>query len=157
MYAIWAVIVFVTLTGAYALLGSETAPPVPSAAAANLASSMSVYRQAVVSFALNHPAFTGSVPVGSLSLPAGTQSSPWQNYVVPNGTVTGSLVVVYGTSSSSGSAAADVEQLAQGSALAGVALSGTVQSPGNPQVPLPAALVNSVPNGALVWMAQAYE
>lgn len=153
MYAIWAVVVLVTLTGAYALLGSETSPPVPSAEAANLASSMSVYRQAVVSFALSNPAFTGSVPV---PLPAGTQSSPWQNYVVPNGAVTGSLVVVYGVSSSSGSAAVNVEQLAQGSALAGVALSGTVQSPGNPPVPLPAALVNSVPNGALVWMAQAY-
>ena len=154
MYVIWAIVIFGALTGAYALFDSEAMSSTPSAINVNLASSMSVYRQAVVSYALDHPSFNGQVTV---SLPT-AQTAPWQNYVMPNsGGITGSLVVVYGVSPSSGAAASQVEQLAQGSALAGVARGGYVESPGNSPVQIPQPLASSVPNGALVWMAQAYE
>lgn len=157
MYMLWALAFVGMLTGAYALLGSETHPSMPSAATVNLASSLSAYRQAVIAYALANPGFAGSVAADSLTLPAGTQTASLQNYVLPNSGIAGSLVVVYGTSALSGSAAFDIEQMAQGSALAGVKHGGFVQSPGNPQVPLPAALVSSVPDGAVVWMAQAYD
>ncbi|MFM0733753.1 type IV pilus biogenesis protein PilM [Paraburkholderia sediminicola] len=157
MYMLWALAFVGMLTGAYALLGSETNPSMPSAATVNLASSLSAYRQAVITYVLANPGFAGSVPADSLTMPAGTQTTSLQNYVLPNSGIAGSLVVVYGTSALSGSAASDIEQMAQGSALAGVKQGGFVQSPGNPPVPLPAALVNSVPNGAAVWMAQAYD
>ena len=157
MYVIWAIVILGMLTGAYALFDSEAMLSTPSAINVNLAESMSVYRQAVVSYALGKPSFQGQVAASALSLPA-AQTAPWQNYVMPNsGGVTGSLVVVYGVSPSSGAAASQVEQLAQGSALAGVALGGYVQSPGNSPVPIPQPPASSVPNGALVWMAQAYE
>lgn len=157
MYMLWALAFVGMLTGAYTLLGSETNPAMPAAAAVNLASSLSAYRQAVITYALANPGFTGSVPADRLTTLAGTQTTSLQNYVLPNSGIAGSLVVVYGTSALSGSVAFDIEQMAQGSALAGVAHGGFVQSPGNPQVPLPAVLVNSVPNGAVVWMAQAYD
>lgn len=154
MYAIWATVIFVMLTGAYALFDSEALSSTPSSINVNLADSMNMYRQAVVAYALKHPSLTAQVPASNLSLPA-TQTAPWQNYVMPNSDG-GSLVVVYGVSQSSGAAALEVEQMAQGSALAGVALGGTVQSPGNPAVPMPSPLANSVPDGAVVWMTQAY-
>jgi hypothetical protein len=40
--------------------------------------------------------------------------------------------------------------------LAGAADNGYLVSPGNPPVPLPAALAASVPNGAPVWIGQVY-
>jgi hypothetical protein len=77
--------------------------------------------------------------------------------VVPNTSAAGSLVVVYTTSTSAGAAISGIEQLAGGSALAGVAFNGNVLSPGNPAVPLPTAIAAAVPNGTPVWMAQAYQ
>ncbi|MGH8778317.1 type IV pilus biogenesis protein PilM [Paraburkholderia sp.] len=159
MYAIWVLIVFGVLTGAYALFDSELVSSTPTAANVSLAANMATYRQAVVVYAQNNPTFQGQAPV---ALPAGTPTASMQNYVIPNNLlpntngVPGSLVVIYGLSSSSGAAAMDVEQMAQGSALAGVALAGNVQSPGNQSVPLPAEIAATVPNGAVVWMAQAY-
>lgn len=157
MYAIWVIVTLGMLTGAYALLDNQTLSSTPNPVNMNLAVSMSAYREAVVAYAQKNPAFQGQVPVGSLALPTGTQTVSLRNYVEPNaGGVSGSVVVIYGTAASSGTAALDIEQMAQGSALAGIAQAGSIQSPGNPAVPLPNAIAGAVPNGAVVWMAQAY-
>jgi hypothetical protein len=81
----------------------------------------------------------------------------WRNYVEQNVGYAGSLVVVYASSSAATAAVPGIEQLAQGSAMAGVALGANIVSPGNPAVPLPPALQNVIPNGMPVWMAQAYD
>jgi hypothetical protein len=159
MYLIWIAVTFGMLAGAYALVSAETAPTTPSPSTMNLVMNMNQYRQAVVAFAVANPSFSGSVPPGSLTLSpgSGTPDPVWRNYVVPNEDYAGSLVVIYASSLSAVSVVPEIEQLAQGSALAGVALNGTVVSPGNPAVALPDGVVSSVPNGAPVWMAQAYE
>ncbi|MBR8063179.1 type IV pilus biogenesis protein PilM [Burkholderia ambifaria] len=157
MFLIWIVAAFAMLTGAYALLGAEAAPAPLAPSAMALAANMSAYRQAVVAFARANPSFAGSVPAASLApyLGATVPNPVWRNYVQPNTGYVGSLVVVYAASAA---AAVDgIEQIAQGSALAGVALGANLVSPGNPAVPLPAALANTIPNGMPVWMAQAYD
>ncbi|AZQ54292.1 type IV pilus biogenesis protein PilM [Burkholderia cenocepacia] len=161
MFLIWIVAAFAMLTGAYALLGAEAAPAPLAPSAMALAANMSAYRQAVAAFARANPSFAGSVPAASLApyLGATVPDPMWRNYVQPNTGYAGSLVVVYAASSSAAAAAAvdGIEQIAQGSALAGVALGANLVSPGNPAVPLPAALANAIPNGMPVWMAQAYD
>jgi PilM len=159
MYAIWIVVALGMLAGAYALSDSESAPPASSPSAMNLAMNMSQYRQAVVAFATANPSFTGSVPLSGLQPYLGSNSPnpTWQNYVVPNVGYTGSLVVIYASSPTPAGVTQDVERLAQGSALAGVAFNNTVVSPGNPPVALPGEIASGVPNGVPVWMAQAYE
>jgi len=161
MFLIWIVAAFAMLTGAYALLGAEAAPAPLAPSAMALAANMSAYRQAVVAFARANPSFAGSVPAASLApyLGATVPNPMWRNYVQPNTGYVGSLVVVYAASAPAAAAAAvdGIEQIAQGSALAGVALGANLVSPGNPAVPLPAALANTIPNGMPVWMAQAYD
>jgi hypothetical protein len=162
MYLIWVIATFGMLAGAYALVSSEAASSVSSASspsAMTLAMNMSQYRQAVLTYAGANPAFSGSVSPTNLRpyLGASHPNPIWNNYVVPNVGYTGSLVVVYASSKADPQVTLDIEQLAQGSALAGAAFNNTVVSPGNAAVPLPAALAGSVPNGVPVWMAQAYE
>lgn len=156
MYAIWVVIAVAALTGAAALLGSEGAPPA-SPSDMSLAQNLSLYRQALVAYAEAHPSFSGSVPADQIVLVSGTPDPLWRNYVSPNTGYAGSAVVVYAASATVPAVVADIEQIAQGSALAGVANGGAIDSPGNPQVPLPAGVAARVPNGVPVWMAQAYE
>jgi hypothetical protein len=159
MYLIWIAVTFAMLTGGYALVSAQTAPTTPSPSTMNLAMNLSQYRQAVAAFAVANPSFSGSVPAGSLQpfLASTTPDSGWRNYVSPNADYAGSLVVVYGASQSTASVVPDIEQLAQGSAMAGIAFNQTVVSPGNTPVPLPSGLAGSVPDGVPVWMAQAYE
>jgi hypothetical protein len=159
MFIVWIVAALAMLAGAYSLLGSETAPALPSLSSASLASNMSQYRAALVTFAQANPSFTGSVPPSSLQpLMSPNIANPlWQNYVTPNSGIAGSTVVVYASSTTASPAIADIEQLAQGSALAGVAFNGDIVSPGNPSVALPVAIAAKVPNGVPVWMAQAYD
>lgn len=159
MYLIWIVAVFGLLAGGYALLDSQSAPVPQGPSSMALATNMSEYRQAVVAFARANPSFTGSVAAQSLApwLGANNVNPIWQSYVQPNSGYGGSLVVVYATVPSASAAIAGMERLAQGSALAGVALDSTIVSPGNPAVTLPAALANTIPNGMPVWMAQAYD
>ncbi|GAB7524106.1 type IV pilus biogenesis protein PilM [Paraburkholderia sp. 2C] len=159
MYLFWIAVTFGMLAGGYALVSAETAPSTPSVSTQNLAMNMSQYRQAVVAFAVANPGFSGSVPPGSLQpyLASSTPDPVWRNYVAPDADYAGSLVVIYAASASAGSVVPEIEQLAQGSALAGVAFNQTVVSPGNLPVALPDGVAGSVPNGVPVWMAQAYE
>jgi len=159
MYLMWAVAALGAIFGAYALLDHGTAPLAPGPSSVALATGMSEYRQAVIAFARQNPTFTGSVSAAALApfLGANQPAPLWQNYVQPNQDAAGSLVVVYGTQAPAAAAITGMEQLAQGSALAGVALGPSIVSPGNPAVPLPAALANTIPNGMPVWMAQAYD
>jgi PilM len=156
MYMIWVVISLSTLAGVYALLDSESAPATPAPSEMMRALNLSDYRRAVIVYALAHPAFSGSVPATNLQMATGMPDPSWRNYVAPNQGYAGSEVVVYAVSTSLSMLAADIEQLAQGSALAGVASNGTIVSPGNVAVPLPGGIATSVPDGALVWIAQAY-
>jgi hypothetical protein len=161
MYLIWVIAALGMLTGAYALLDAESAPVMQGPSSIALATNMSEYRQAVTRFALENPSYSGSVRTESLQPYLGpvTANPMWLNYVQPNTNpgYAGSLVVVYASSAAATAAIPGMEQLAQGSAMAGVADGATIASPGNPPVSLPAALVNRIPNGMPVWMAQAYE
>src|SRR5262249_13811678 len=147
------------LAGGYALVSAETASSTPSPSTMQLAMNMSQYRQAVVAFVNEHPTSFGSVTTASLQpyLGSSTPDAAWRNYVARNADSAGSLVVVYAASRGAANVVPQIEQLAQGSALAGVAFNNTVVSPGNLPVPLPAGLAGSVPDGVPVWMAQAYE
>ncbi|WP_412025874.1 type IV pilus biogenesis protein PilM [Burkholderia cepacia] len=158
MIAIWVALACGVLGGAYALIDAGYQPTTMSVSGFSLARSMSAYRDAVTRYALDHPAFEGSVPDASLRpLLAPQAIDPlWRNYVAPNADVPGSIVVVYATSAAATPAVTAIERLSNGSALAGVALDGRVLSRGNPAVPLPAALSGAVPNGMPVWMAQAW-
>lgn len=161
MYMLWVIAVFSALAGAYALFDSERVAAVPSATGRIMAASMSAYRHAVVEYARANPTFTGEVAestlVTSALLTTDASDALWHNYVVPNTGVAGSLVVIYSTSSSAENEIVDMQQLAQGSAMAGIASAGDVVSPGNPHVPLPSALSGVIPDGEPVWMAQAYD
>ncbi|HEY4350800.1 MAG TPA: type IV pilus biogenesis protein PilM [Paraburkholderia sp.] len=158
MIAIWIAVACGALGGVYALIDAGYLQATPVAATFTLAQGMSVYRTALITYARSHPEFEGSVPAQTLQpLLAPNPVDPlWQNYVSPNTSAPGSLVVVYATSASAAPAIAGIETLAGGSAFAGVALNGAVLSPGNLAVPLPTALASAVPNGAPVWMAQVY-
>ncbi|MFM0299032.1 type IV pilus biogenesis protein PilM [Paraburkholderia sediminicola] len=159
MTALWMVFAIACITGVYALVDANYMQATPTMVSVTTAQSMSAYRQALVAYALANPTFVGAVSAAALQpyLSAGTTSGSWLNYVVPNTSSAGSLVVVYTTSASAAAALTGIEQLSGGSALAGVALNGTVLSPGNPAVPLPTAIAAVVPNGTPVWMAQAYQ
>lgn len=161
MFMLWVIAVFSALAGAYALFDSESVAAVPSATGRIMAASMSAYRHAVVEYAQANPTFTGEVPestlVSNALLVTDASDALWQNYVIPNSTAAGSLVVIYSTSVSAENEIVDMQQLAQGSALAGIASAGNVVSPGNPAVPLPPALSAAIPDGEPVWMAQAYD
>ncbi|TKC86958.1 pilus assembly protein PilM [Trinickia terrae] len=159
MYLIWVVAALSMIAGAYAMFDAESTPVPKGPSSMALAMNMSLYRQALVQFALANPAYAGSVPAANLApYLGGSNANPvWQNYVLPNTNYAGSLVVVYATAASATVAITGMEQLAQGSALAGVALGANIVSPGNPSVPLPPALANTIPNGMPVWMAQAYD
>ncbi|MDQ7980283.1 type IV pilus biogenesis protein PilM [Paraburkholderia sp. SARCC-3016] len=159
MYVIWAVAVLGMLSGAYALMNRTSTPLAQGPSSIELALNMREYQQAVVAFALANPSFTGSVPASSLGSQLGSfnANAMWQNYVQPNADFTGSLVVVYAIAVPAAAVVTGMQQLAQGSALAGVAQGATIVSPGNPPVALPPALANVIPAGMPVWMAQAYE
>lgn len=156
---IWIVAGLGMLAGGYALLDFQSTPVPQGPSSMALAMNMSEYRDAVVAFALANPSYTGSVPAASLApyLGASNANPVWRNYVQPNAGYAGSLVVVYATSASATAAIVGMEQLAQGSAMAGVALGTNIVSPGGPAVALPAVLANAIPNGMPVWMAQAYD
>jgi len=157
--ALWIVLAIGCVTGVYTLVDAQFQLATPTIASASLAQSMSAYRQALMAYALANPSFHGAVSAAALApyLATGTPGGPWLNYVTPDTSAAGSLIVVYTTSGSAASALSGIEQLAAGSALAGVALNGNVMSPGNPLVPLPAAIAGAVPNGTPVWMAQAFQ
>jgi hypothetical protein len=161
MYLMWVVAALAVLTGAYALFDAESAPVTQGPSSMALAANMSEYRQALVAFALANPTFSGRVATQYLTpyLGAVVANPLWMNYVQPNAGsgYGGSLVVVYASAVAATAAIPGMEQLAQGSALAGVANGATIASPGNPPVSLPAALANGIPNGMPVWMAQAYD
>jgi hypothetical protein len=161
MYLTWVIVALAVLTGAYALLDAESAPLTQGPSSMALATNMSEYQQALVQFALANPTFAGSVQAAYLAPYLGSVvANPiWMNYVQPNASsgYGGSLVVVYASAVAATVAIPAMEQLAQGSALAGVANGATIVSPGNPPVSLPAALANGIPNGMPVWMAQAYD
>jgi hypothetical protein len=158
MYAILIALSCLTASGVYFLVDERYEADTPTVAAASLSQSMDTYRRAVVAFVAAHPSFQGNVSAAQLSsVSAGLSLDPrWQNYVEPNTTAAGSLVVVYTNAGDAGVAIAGIEALAQGSALAGVAHSGAVVSPGNPIVPLPSAIADAVRDGTPVLMTQVW-
>jgi hypothetical protein len=159
MFMIWIIVALAMLTGAHELLGQDAAPVPQGPSSIALAANMSEYRQAVVTFARANPGFTGAVPAASLTpyLGANVANPIWRNYVQANTAYKGSLVVIYASATTARGVIVGMEQLAQGSALSGVASGANVISPGNWAVPLPASLANVIPNGMPVWMAQAYD
>ncbi|HYS66927.1 MAG TPA: pilus assembly protein PilM [Paraburkholderia sp.] len=158
MYALWIALSMAVITGVYSIVDTHYVQATPTLASASLAQSMAAYRQAAIKFALANPQTSGVVSSGALTpyLAAGMTNALWQVYVTPNSDVAGSTVVIYTTSTSAAPAITGIEQLAFHSALAGVANDGSVLSPGNAAVALPAAIAPAVPNGTPVWIAQAY-
>ncbi len=125
---------------------------------AALASSMAVYRDAVVRYAHEHPAFAGTVPKAQLSLPtwyADPDPGLWSNHVDAGG-----VIAVYATRLPAVDIAADLAQLAHGSELAGRANPGAGRI--DPAAHAGAAVaLPAIPNGALtagapVWLAHRY-
>lgn len=159
MYALWVLIVCGAIAGVYGLVDVRYLGETPQLGAVGFAQRMSTYRQALVAYAIANPGFAGSASAASLApFAAGMTLDPsLRNFVVPNSDAPGSLVVVYTTSTAMGGAIAQIETLAGGSAMAGVAHGGSVLSPGNPAVPLPVAIAAAVPDGTPVWMAQAWQ
>ncbi len=158
MFALWVSAAMIALAGFYALVDTHFVQAAPTVTAMSMAQSMAAYRLAGIQFALANPSTAGNVSSGALGpyLAAGASNALWRVYVAPNSAIAGSTVVVYTTSTAAGAAIAEIEALAFHSALAGAARAGTIVSPGNPAVALPAAVAAVVPDGAPVWMAQAY-
>lgn len=158
MYALWIAISLAMIGGLYSVVDMQYMQATPTLASASLAQSMAAYRQAGVQYALANPDANGVLAANALTsyLASGMANAPWKVYVTPNADIAGSTVVVYTTSSQAASAITGIEQLAFHSALAGVANNGSVVSPGNPSVALPAAIASAVPDGTPVWIAQAY-
>lgn len=158
MYLAWVLVAMMALTGVYAMFDAEQLQATPSPTTMGLAQSMSEYRQALIAYALSHPTTQGSVSATQLApfLAPYATNSLWQTYIAPNSNEAGSWVAIYTTSSSAATAIPGIEQMSQGSALAGVANNGFIVSPGNPAIPLPAAIAAAVPSGTPVWLAQAY-
>jgi hypothetical protein len=158
MVALWMGVAMVALAGVYSLVDAHFMEGAPTVTTMSLVQSMAAYRNAGIQFALANPATRGDVASGALSpyLAPGAGNALWRVYVAPNANAAGSTVVVFTTSTTAGAAIAGIEQLAFHSALAGATRQGTIVSPGNPAVALPAAVAALVPDGAPVWMAQAY-
>ncbi|MDN7426329.1 pilus assembly protein PilM [Burkholderia sp. AU16741] len=158
MFALWIAAAMIALAGVYALVDARAVDAAPTVTATSMGQSMAAYRLAGVRYALANPAAAGTVSDGALGpyLGAGAANPLWRVYVAPNTTVAGSMVVVYTTSTAAGAAIPVIEALAFHSALAGAAHAGAIVSPGNPAVVLPAIVAAAVPEGAPVWMAQAY-
>ncbi|HTH62221.1 MAG TPA: type IV pilus biogenesis protein PilM [Paraburkholderia sp.] len=158
MYLLWTVVTLAMLIGAYALFDGESVSATAAPSDMALALNLSDYRQAAMAYVQAHPGAAGSVPGNALPLPSGeVPNSAWHNYVAANpGQGAGSEVVVYAASTGMAAVVPGIEQLAQGSMLAGAADNGYLVSPGNPPVALPAAVAAGVPNGAPVWIGQVY-
>ncbi|MDH6146218.1 MULTISPECIES: type IV pilus biogenesis protein PilM [Paraburkholderia] len=158
MYLIWTVVAFSTLIGAYALFDGESVSTTAAPSDMALALNLSDYRQAVMAYVQAHPGVAGSVPGNVLQLSSGeVPNNAWHNYVATNpGQGAGSEVIVYAASTRMAAVVPGIEQLAQGSMLAGAADNGYVVSSGNPAVALPASVTAGVPNGAPVWIGQVY-
>jgi hypothetical protein len=159
MYLLWTVVAFSMLIGAYALFDSENAPATASPSDMALAQNLSDYRQTLMAYVQAHPpGDAGSISATVLQLSSGQPpNAAWRNYVQANpGQGAGTEVVVYAASAGMPAVVTGIEQLAQGSMLAGAAYNGNLVSPGNPAVPLPGAVAASVPNGAPVWIGQVY-
>ena len=111
-----------------------------------MADSMAVYRDAVVTWAREHPEFEGPVDR------EGPAAASW--WRLPPGmkaVVSGRLVVVYVEAPLAAGLAAAVQRNAGGSLLVGEASGGTLRSPagGDTGIKLPP----EVPDGAAVWLA----
>jgi len=158
MFALWMAAAMMALAGVYALVDQRFVAGAPTVESMSMAQSMAAYRLAGIQYALANPGAAGTIASGALGpyLASGAANALWRVYVEPNAAVAGSTVVVYTTSAFAGAAIPNIEQMAFHSALAGATHAGTIVSPGNPAVPLPAAVATAVPNGAPVWMAQAY-
>ena len=162
----WALLMFVmmiSVTGYYSLSMEKAEIAAVRERESSLASSMAVYRAAVVRYLSNTPGFAGdrvSVLQLGATLPAWyavptlQDLTPlWQNHVAPDGTIT-----VYASEPLPRSVALEIVHLSQNSLLAGIALAdSTLYSPvdntGMPRIALPAAA--GIPEGSPVWIAYA--
>jgi len=124
-----------------------------------LASGMALYRDAVVRYAHDNPAFQGKVPDAQLALPAwhaALDAGLWSNHVRADG-----LIMVYATRLPKVDIGASMAALAHGSELAGRAnrSSGRIDPSarsGSGVVALPDIPSPGVPHGAPVWLAHRY-
>lgn len=162
MWAFVFVAVMASLTVCYRLIDKEGMAAVEQAKADNLAESMSIYRQAVVTYFARHPAEFNPVGIEKListnALPSWSTlfqqpaTSIWANYRHDDG-----VIYIYAAKAPPVNAAADIVRLAQNSVLAGVFRTGdtTLHSPvyGDTLVRLPPPAKVSIPNGSPVWIA----
>lgn len=159
----WTGFVTVALASSCALYaiqgGNDDAALAVDRTEAALANSMALYRDAVVRYAHDHPAFQGKVPDAQLALPswhAAPEAGLWSNHVGADG-----LIAVYATRLPGVDIAASMAALAHGSELAGRAnrASGRIDPAarsGSGAVALPVVPGAGVPDGAPVWLAHRY-
>jgi hypothetical protein len=115
--------------------------------AARIAHLFEIYREAVNAYAASNPGFSGTVPAGSLNLPAGmVVPSSFSNTV--SGRTAYSWVIPQTTSISPDEVLGSLTQVSDGSILVGTNQGGVLVSPilGSTGIPLP----SGIPDGSAV-------
>jgi hypothetical protein len=164
MWAFVFVAVMASLTTYYRFIDKEALAAAEQVKADNLAESMTIYRDAVVSYFKQRPTEFGTVGIDKLiatkALPDWSTlfqkpaASPWTNYRHDDG-----VIYIYATVAPSVNASADIVRLSQNSVLAGIFRTGdtTLHSPvfGDTKVTLPPLAKAPIPNGSPVWIAMS--
>jgi len=148
MWVVWMMVAMLSLTGFVAVSTEVREPPVSTSEAADLAWNLAVYRNAVLAYASQNPAFTGTAPDSALPFPPWYKpAAPWGNKVLPG------MVAVYGSRSMTVELATEMVTLAKGSYFVGIAdaKTGRLLSPllGDTGLTLPPG----IPDGVPVWLA----
>jgi len=142
---------FMSFAGTLTMVRANAAPDPGALRAQALVFNGAVYKEAALAYAAAHLGTIGSIPDGSLGLPAWYQNFGWTN------TINGPWVTVYLVSTSGvdlANLASPLSQLLVKSQLAGVARNGVlnVSGAGNYAAVLPPG----VPSGSPVFIGQAY-
>jgi hypothetical protein len=150
MWVVWTLVAMLSVAGYVAMSAELREAPVSTASAADLAWNLGVYRDAVLTYALQHPGFAGTVPDSALPLPPWyTPAALWRNQI------TAGVVAVYGTHPMTAELASSLVALGKGSYFVGIAdaKSGRLVSPlfGDTGLALPPG----IPDGVPVWLAMA--
>ena len=155
MWMTWILVMMLSLTGYFFLENQTKNPAQLIQKNLDLASSMATYRQTVITYLSNNPAYAGDVLPDEIvlaALPSWSRPYPlWKNYLSADGTIT-----IYASALPPINIIPDIAHLSQNSLLAGVAnvRTGTLHTPasGDTGIPLPGGV--AIPDGAPVWLAR---
>ncbi|MFC5474047.1 type IV pilus biogenesis protein PilM [Paraherbaspirillum soli] len=156
MWMTWIMVAMMAIAGCFVLSEEVRSPVTVAHKNADLAESMSIYRNAVIAFVAANPTFAGGeVPVDKLPLPSWYTRYPlplqlWRNHVEAG------VITIYAAQPQPVNITADLLRLSHNSVLVGVAdmRAKMFRSPLFPDVqsPLPAGI--PIPDGSPVWLAR---